>query len=384
MWTLDPAITFLNHGSFGACPEEVLRAQSELRAQLEREPVKFMSRELEGLLDEARAALAAFVGADPDDLAFVNNATSGVNTVLRSLSFVPGDEILTTNHAYGACKNAIDRVAARSGAKVVVAEIRFAGTTGELVEQTILARATGRTKLALIDHVTSPTALVFPIERIAKSLGERGIDTLVDGAHAPGMVPLDIPRIGAAYYTGNCHKWLCAPKGAALLWVRRDRQDRITPLVTSHGASSRRTDRSRFRLEHDYAGTDDPTAFLCVPHAIRWLESLGDFMGQNRALALEARRALLGALGASEPAPDSMIGSMASLPLADGTPVDGANLRVDPLQDELFHQHGIEVPIFHWPRPGKRLIRVSAQRYNRLEEYRRLAALLARHGGASL
>jgi isopenicillin-N epimerase len=382
MWTLDPEITFLNHGSFGACPAEILRVQAELRERLEREPVRFFLREVDALVDEARGELATFVGADPEDLVFVNNATTGVNTVLRSLDFERGDEVLVTNHAYQACRNAVDYIAEREGTKTVVADVPFPIASEDQVVEAILASVTPRTRLAMIDHITSPTGLVFPIARIVRELDRRGIDTLVDGAHAPGMVPLELRSLGAAYYTGNCHKWLCTPKGSALLWVRRDRQERIRPLVISHGASSKRTDRSRFLIELDYVGTDDPTAFLCVPQAIRHLGSLlsggwPELMQRNRGLALDARRILCDALGVAPPSPESMIGTLAAVPLPDAPEaITKPYLRPDPLQDALFFEYKIEVPVFHWPAPGKRLVRVAAQLYNRLEHYEKLAAAL--------
>lgn len=380
LWGLDPAITFLNHGSFGACPRVVLEAQARLRDQMESEPVRFFIREHEPLLDRARTTLAAFVGANPDDLAFVPNATAGVNTVLRSLPFAPGDELVTTNHAYNACKNALDFVAERASAKVVVANVPFPIESSDQVTEAIFACLSKRTKIVLVDHVTSPTGLVFPVESIVRELARRGVDTLVDGAHAPGMVPLDMDALGAAYYTGNCHKWMCAPKGAAFLHVRRDKQPAIRPLVISHGKNSRRADRSRFRLEFDWTGTGDPTAFFVLPEALHFIESLlpggaPALAAHNKKTALAARRLLCDALGASPPAPDSMIGSLAAIPLPDGG-TETSPLDLDPLQDALFVRHGIEVPIVPFPAAPKRLVRVSAQIYNDVSDYEKLARAL--------
>src|SRR5438477_4263646 len=223
-WMLDEKTIFLNHGSFGSCPRPVLEYQRALRERMERQPIQFLARELEGLLDEARGELAQFLGAAAEDLVFVPNATAGVNTVLRSLRFERDDELLVTDHEYNACRNALDSVAQFWGARVTVARVPFPLRTEEEIVEAVLGAATPRTRLALLDHVTSQTGLVFPIERLVMGLAERGIDTVVDGAHAPGMLPLDLRGIGAAYYTGNCHKWLCTPKGSGFLHVRRDRQ----------------------------------------------------------------------------------------------------------------------------------------------------------------
>ena len=378
-WLLDPAITFLNHGSFGATPRVVLEKQSELRAQMEREPVRFFVRELEPLLDEARRTLAAFLGADAEGLAFVPNATAGVNAVLRSLDLDKFDELLVTNQEYNACRNALDYVAAISGAKVVVADIPFPIDSPDVVLARILEKVSDRTRLLLIDHITSQTALILPVERIVKELAARGVDTLIDGAHAAGFVPLDLREIGAAYYTGNLHKWVCAPKGAAFLYVRENRRRGIRPVSISHGANSQRTDRSRFLLEFDWTGTDDPTAWLCVPAALAFMDQHGgwpDVMRRNHALALLGRDRLCDALGIPAPAPDAMLGAMAAVPLPDGMPYPAAIIPADPLQDKLLFEHNIEVPITPWPEPPKRVLRISAQLYNELAEYERLAAVL--------
>jgi isopenicillin-N epimerase len=382
-WTLDPKITFLNHGSFGSCPRAVLEFQQSLRDRLECQPVQFLARDLEGLLDEARTALAQFVGAQRDNLVFTANATTGVNTILRSLSFLPGDELLVTDHEYNACRNALEFVAGRDGPTVVVAPIPFPLQSEEQIIGAILSRATPRTRLALIDHVTSPTAMVLPIQRLVADLSARGVDTLVDGAHAPGMLPLDLSALNAAYYTGNCHKWLCAPKAAGFLHVRPDRQKLIHPLSISHGFNSRRTDRSRFLLEFGWTGTSDPTAALTVPEAIRFIGGLlpggwPEVMAQNHALALTAQKILCQALEIDSPCPENCIGSMAAFPLPDNSsgqpPVDPHS--ADSLQNILLAAHGIEVPVILWPHFPKRLLRISAQLYNSPAQYEMLAEVL--------
>lgn len=383
LWPLDRGVIFLNHGSFGACPAEVLRHQAAIRAEMEAEPVRFLSRELDDRLDSARAALAAFLGADPDDLAFVTNATSGVNAVVRSLTLAAGDELLTTDHAYNACKNALEYAAGRAGARVIIVPIPFPVASPDAVVEAVMARVTSRTRLALLDHVTSPTALVLPIERLIRELDRRGVAVLVDGAHAPGMVPLDLRTLGATYYSGNCHKWLCAPKGSAFLWVHRDRHADVRPLTISHGANARRPGRTRFRLEFDWTGTSDPTAWLTVPKAIDYVGSLvpGGWpavMARNHDLALEARRLLCETAGTAPACPDAMIGSLASIVLPDGPTTAVFWRNPDPLQKTLFDGWGIEVPVMSWPAAPRRLVRISAQLYNDRAHYARLAEALGK------
>jgi isopenicillin-N epimerase len=388
-WTLDPSVTYLNHGSFGACPADVLAVQREWQDRMEREPVAFLDGELEGHLDRTRYALGAFMGADPAGLAFVPNATAASNAVLRSLRFEAGDELLATDHEYNATLNTMRDAAGRDRARVVLAALPFPTTGADEIVDAVLAAVTPRTRLAVISHVTSPTALVLPIERLIQELDARGIDTLVDGAHAPGMVPLGLDALGAAYYTGNGHKWLCGPKGSAFLWVRADRRERIHPSIVSHGANTTRADRPRFRLEFDWVGTGDPTPALTLPAAIDWMARLEPggwpaVMTANHALAVEARDRLVAAFGGPMPAPDDMVGSMTAVPLPGlRTDEDAARLH-----RSLFDEDRIEVPIVPWPVPAARptptdpprtvLVRVSAQRYTDSGDIERLVDALRR------
>jgi isopenicillin-N epimerase len=376
-------VIFLNHGSFGACPRAVLEAQAQWRARMERQPVQFLWRDLPDLIDAARGELADFLKADPDDLVFIANATAGVNAVVRSLHLSFGDELLTTNHDYNACRNVLTEAASRAGAKVVVARVPFLLRDETEIIDAILAAVTPRTRLAMIDHITSPTALVFPIRKIVRALEARGIDTLVDGAHAPGAVPLEIGLLAPAYYTGNLHKWVCAPKGAAFRWARGDRQEALRPAIVSHGENIRRPGRSAFHDRFDWPGTLDPSAWLSVPAAIRWGASLlpggwEELRGHNRSLASAGRALLAERLDLPLPCPDELLASMATLMLPDTLqqpPPDTG--RFDIIQSQLHKEHGVEAPIVRWGEPKRRYVRISAQAYNNTDDYRALAEALA-------
>jgi isopenicillin-N epimerase len=381
-WMLDPGVVFLNHGSFGAAPIAVLEEQTRIRHRIESQPLLFFNHHYLEELDRARSELARFLGAQTDGLAFVVNASTGVNTVLRSLRLGPGDELLVTDHEYNACRNAIDAVAAENGARVVVVSIPYPSTDEESVVEAVLGGVSAKTRLLLIDHVTSQTGLVLPIQRLVSQAQASGVDVLVDGAHAPGMVALDLDALDAAYYTGNCHKWLCAPRGSGFLYVREDRRERVRPLVISHGANATSSGRSRFHLEHDWTGTRDPSAWFSVPAALRELESMveggwDEVRRSNRELVLEGRAVLCDLLGLEPPCPDSMIGSLASVALPDG---DGGSVNelfpFDRIQDRLLQEWRIEVPVITWPARPRRLIRISAQLYNSLEQYRYLGEAL--------
>jgi isopenicillin-N epimerase len=382
-WALNQDYIYLNHGAFGACPIPVLKKQSELRLELERQPIQFMIRVLPELLENARNQLADFVGADHEDLFFVPCATHGVNTILRSLTFKEGDELLTTDHEYFACKNALDFIAKRSHAKVVVARIPFPLDSKQTVIERIISKVSKKTRIVLIDHVTSPTGLILPLEEILKELERFDVDVIIDGAHAPGMFPLKIKNLGVAYYTGNCHKWICSPKGSAFLYVRHDKQSQIHPLSISHiKIKSSNDPHSQFQTEFYWNGTYDPSAYLCVPEAINFMKSLFkhgwlDIMWNNCIMTIKTRRMMCEILGVPEPSPDSMIGSLASIPIPDSKAKPLVNKNdIEVLQDKLFNKYKIEVPVCFWPKPPKRLIRVAVQIYNSTEQYKILAYTL--------
>jgi isopenicillin-N epimerase len=371
-WSFDPAIAHLNHGSFGACPREVLALQAELRAQMEWDAGDFLWTTLPARLQEALGTLGEFLGAAGEDLAFVTNASVGVNAILRSLDFRPGDELLVTSHTYVACHKAADYVATRTGAKLVSAILPFPVSSEQQLVDAVLTCVTPRTRLALLDHITSPTALIVPIARLVDELKARGIETLVDGAHGPGMVPIDLRRLGAAYYTGNAHKWLCAPKGSAFLYVRRDLQPLVHPCVISHGYGQ------GYRAEFDWVGTCDPTAWLCIPKALEFMQGLlpggwPAIMAHNRALVIEGRALVNARLGLAPAAPESMIGAIAAIPLPAAAPGSAAARLQGDVLGEWFHERGVRSM---FPVAPVAAVRLSAQLYNHLGQYQRLAELL--------
>ena len=380
-WGLDPQITFLNHGSFGACPTAVLEYQTELRKRLESEPVRFFEHECVPLCQEALDSISEFLNADPDGMTFQNNATGGVNAVLRSLQFEPGDEIIVPDHSYQACWNAIDHVARRWDAKIVIVEIPFRLEDEDQVVELILQAVTSRTKLALIDTVTSPTGMRLPYEVLVNELQSRGVDVLLDAAHGPGIVPLDLSSLDAAYVAGNCHKWLCTPKGSAFLHIREDKKAEIKPISISHGYSADLPPQEKFRFEFDWPGTQDPSPWLCIPYAIKYLDGMVNggwpaILERNRNLALYGRDLMCEALGAEPPTPDSMVASLAAVEISAEPKISDPNNRLDPLHISLFDDYGIQIPVWPWPHHNTRYIRLSAALYNGEEEYQYLADAL--------
>ena len=382
-WILDPETSFLNHGSFGATPLSVLEEQSRLRNLIESDPVRFFERNYIPLMKAAIGRLSEFMNADSEGLVFVKNTTEGVNTVLRSLDLSPGDEIIVTNHSYQACWNAVDFVTERSDAKTVVVDIPFRVKNEEEIVDLIMDKVTGNTVLAMIDTVTSATGLRMPFEKLVRNLQGVSVDVLLDAAHGPGIVPLDLKSMEVAYCTGNCHKWICTPKGSAFLHIREDRKSFVKPLSISHGYSFDGTDQEKFEYEFGWPGTQDPTAWLCIPHAIDFLGGLVDggwqeIMEHNTALAIQGREILCGALGTSPPVPDSMVSSIAAVEMPDEGDVGPMSLEGDPFHNFLLDEFGIQVPVFPWKHHNKRYIRISAQLYNHVEEYEFLADCLTR------
>lgn len=343
--------------------------------------MQFLWRRFEERLGPARVELAKFVGARSRDLAFITNTTTGVNAVARSLKLRRGDEVLTTNHDYNACHNVLIETARRSGAKIISARVPFPLRHADEVVEAILRAVTPRTRLAMLDHITSDTAVIFPIARLVRELEARGVDTLMDGAHAPGMVTIDLQKLQPAYYTGNLHKWVCAPKGAAFLWAREDKQADLQPAVISHGNNRTRRGYTEFQDRFDWAGTFDPTAWFCVGEAIRWMGKLlpGGWRAlreRNHALAIEARRLLCKQLEVEPPCPENMLGAMATVPLPERFQNAPRAGKIDLEQLRLYDEFGIEVPFNRAGEPERRYFRVSAQIYNSLADYRFLARAL--------
>lgn len=372
-WLLDPNMTFLNHGSFGAVPRAVLAEQRRLQERMERNPGEFLTVELPSALRAAAIRLAQFLGGRGEDFVFTENATAAVNTILQSVRFDPGDEILLTNHGYPAVLKAARHVAARTGARVIEAKIPFPAPGDADIIAAIEAQLGSRTRLAILDHITSPTALVFPVKRLTELCRSAGCRVVIDGAHVPGMLSLDIPAVGADWYVGNCHKWLTAPRGAAFMWALAERQAEIDPLVISHGLGR------GFNAEFDWVGTRDPTAWLTVPAAIDWHNQAGGakLRDRNAALIEAAATALasgwntgIGSRGVNHAAMKTV-----RLPLQG----NATEQRALDLRASLRLDHGIDVVVVAFA--GHLWARISAQAYNSLPDYDRLAVAVASLSG---
>jgi isopenicillin-N epimerase len=347
LFLLDPSVTYLNHGSFGACPRPVFETYQRLQLELEREPVEFIVRRLPDLLAEARAALGAYAGAAADDLTFVPNAGTGVNVAARAIGLRAGDEVLTTDLEYGACNYAWDWVCERAGARYV-----------RVPYDELFEHVNERTRVVYASHITSETGLLLPVGEIVARGRELGLVTVVDGAHAPAHVPLDLDALGADFYAGNCHKWLCAPKGAGFLHVRRAWQERVDGPIVSWGYG----EDASFLTRTEEQGTRDPAAYLSVPAAIEFVREHDD-PARCIELCREARRELNDLLGAEPIAPESMVLRMASVRVQDGYA----------LQRALFDEHRIEIPAMR-----DDLLRLSVAMYTTREDVERLLEAIPR------
>jgi len=378
LWAIEPGAIYLNHGSFGACTKYILEKQNEYRQMLEGQPMRFMVRQLEGMINSAREKIAAFVKADPSDLVFVQNATAAVNTVFRSLHFEPGDEILITNHIYYGCKKALEYIAETTGAVLVEAEYDIPVSSTGMITEAVLSKVSPRTKIALIDHITSATALIQPVEEIVRELEKRGVDTLVDGAHVPGSIPLDINSIGAVYYTANCHKWLCSPKSSAILHVRKDKQKHIVPLIVSHAGYNAEP----FAEKFFWPGTWDPTPVICAADSIDYMASLipggwDAVMKRNHDICIQARDIFCFELGLTPSCPDGMNAGMSTIELPDLGEINPPDYKnVDAIQNRIFREYNLELPLWYWSQPPRRTTRISVQLYNSLEQFSYAAGIL--------
>jgi isopenicillin-N epimerase len=367
-WTLEESLAYLNHGGFGAAPAGVLAEQQELRAAMERNPVGFLARELPDRLAAVRGRVARFLGADPEGLVFAGNATEGTQTVIAQFRLGPGDEVLTTDHCYPAILAQLERAVAASGAELRIAQVPLPAASRAAVADAVLSGLGPRTRLLVVDHVASCSGLVFPVEEIAAHCRGVGVPVLVDGAHAAGMLPVDLGRLGADFWVGNMHKWVCAPKASAVLHAAPQWRDVLRPLVASHGVSL------GYQPAFDWTGTRDPTAILAVPAAL-------DFFGRpgwpavrrhNNDLARRGAELVADRIGTSYRQDDTLAAAMRLVPLP--APLTEAEART--LETRLLAEHGIVVPVTN--HGGWRWLRVSAQLYNTLADFERLGDALVK------
>ena len=371
LWGLDPSIVFLNHGSFGATPKSILATQARWRSTMEEDPVYFNMEILPQMIRNSAERLATFLFTSSEQLVFVDNATTGVNAVLRSLLPVlrPSDEIVTTSHVYGAVWQTLQYLRDSTGVRLVTAEVPFPISHNDEVVQAVKSAITPATKLVVLDHITSPTGIVFPIEEIIRICQEREIYTLIDGAHALGNVPINLDELQPSWYTGNCHKWMCAPKGTAFLWTSKEMAPFTHPTVISHNY------KVGFIPEFDWTGTKDLTSILCIPDVVDLIEEWGgveEITRKNKELLLKGRNILTTKLGIEAPAPESFLTTMATLPLPfEISPNEESKLH---LNKRLRSERSIQMPFM--PFNTKMWFRISAFLYNTEDEYQYLAESL--------
>lgn len=363
LFLLDPQIIFLNHGSFGATPRPVFAAYQRWQAELEQQPVEFLGRRFAGLMQTARETLGEYLHTRPDNLVFVHNATQGLNIIARSLELGPQDEVLASDHEYGAMDRTWHFLAKKRGFKYINNPIPLPVTTPDDFVSAFFAGVTPRTRVIFLSHITSPTALIFPIQAVCRRAREAGILTVIDGAHAPGQISIDLESLGADFYAGNLHKWLCAPKGSAFLYASPVVQHLVEPLVVSWGWESEHPGTSRFIDILEWTGTHDPAAFLAVADAIEFQEinHWAEERSRCHHLARVTQQRIRDLTGI-EPLNgenDTWFAQMAASPLPDSADTEALKVR-------LYDRYRIEVPLVEWN--GRKLIRFSFQAYNREED----------------
>jgi isopenicillin-N epimerase len=373
-------LTQLNNGSYGCCPEVIGSAQSELRRRLEGDPVHFFKHELEFYCDDARGAIGRFVNAPAEDIALIPNGTVAVSTVLNNLDLQEGDEILITDHEYMATMNELDKLCKATGAVVKIAPITFPAADPDQAADSILGAVTPKTKLALISHICSASALVLPVESIVPELRAKGIDVFLDGAHTPGQIALDIGKLNPTWYAASCHKWLATPKGTGFIYTSKDRQSGFKPLALSCRVHEIREDRPAFLCDFDYMGTNDYTGNLVIPVAIEHMGAQlpggwDALYKRNHDLVVAGAGIICEALGIEQLVPESMIGTMVGIPLPGE--VTAGRIYDDSLWDALYTKHNIQVPVWALGDIHPRVMRVSAQLYNTIEDFEKLARALA-------
>ncbi len=353
---LDENIVFLNHGSFGACTKSVFKEYQKFQKQFESHPVHFVEQEISGLLAESRAALSKFLSVDPKDIVLIPNPTTALNEIVRSLDIKPGDEILTTNHEYGAMSKTWEFITEKTGAGLKSAKFPLPILSQEYIVEKLISEITPMTRIIFISHITSPTAMIFPVKKVCEIAKERGIISIIDGAHAPGQIPLDIFDINPDFYIGTCHKWLCAPKGTSFMYIRETLQKSIEPLVVGWGWRDDTSFLSPFISNHEWWGTQDLASYFCIPKTLEVFEKNFTEIKRKhcRKMVVKFRRKLNKITGESPICPENMLGQMAALILPD----------VDPtlVKSQLIGEHNIEVPVFIWE--DETLLRISCQIYN--------------------
>lgn len=378
-WLLSKDIVFLNHGSFGACPAKAVEYREKLLRQAELDPMDFLLNSHQPMLELCLARLEQFTNAPQDSIVMVENATTAVNTVLRNLPVKPGETVLVTDQEYFSSANALETIAHQRGFTIKKVELPFPVPSENAVVEKFSDAIEPSVRFALLDHIVSSTGMVLPLKRIIRLFQQEGIETVVDGAHGPGQVPLNLTELGCLAYTGNCHKWLCSPRSAALLYVRPDFQQEFKPLVVSHLPREFSGSISDFQIYFRWNGTPDPTPELAVPFTMDLMESFHTegwkgIMRSNRTKVLNGWKHLCRKLEVDPPCPDSMVGSMASVPLEGCCSSGPVDLHwTDPLQDRLKREFSIIAPVTSICNGRNRLLRISAQLYNSCEQYTYLA-----------